>query len=43
MLLRLADLVLQQGETFAVRIAREGGKPYTDALVETHRAIDGIQ
>ncbi|MCS4096769.1 acyl-CoA reductase-like NAD-dependent aldehyde dehydrogenase [Rhizobium sp. BK176] len=42
-LLRLADLVLQQRETFAKRIAREGGKPYTDALVETDRAIDGIQ
>jgi len=42
-LLRLADLVLQQRETFAKRIAREGGKPYTDALVETNRAIDGIQ
>jgi len=40
---RLADLVLQQRETFAMRIAREGGKPYTDALVETDRAIDGIR
>jgi acyl-CoA reductase-like NAD-dependent aldehyde dehydrogenase len=41
-LLRLADLLLQQRETFAIRIAREGGKPYADALVETDRAIDGI-
>jgi acyl-CoA reductase-like NAD-dependent aldehyde dehydrogenase len=40
---RLADLVLQQRETFAMRIAREGGKPYSDALVETDRAIDGIR
>ncbi len=42
-LLRLADLLLQQRETFAIRIARESGKPYTDALVEIDRAIDGIQ
>lgn len=40
---RLADLVHQQRETFAMRIAREGGKPYSDALVETDRAIDGIR
>ncbi|MBW9055629.1 aldehyde dehydrogenase family protein [Rhizobium mesosinicum] len=40
---RLADLVAQQREVFAMRIAREGGKPYTDALVETDRATDGIR
>jgi acyl-CoA reductase-like NAD-dependent aldehyde dehydrogenase len=40
---RLADLVLQQREAFAMRIAREGGKPYSDALIETDRAIDGIR
>jgi len=40
---RVADLVAQQRETFAMRIAREGGKPYTDALVETDRAIDGLR
>ncbi|GLK72496.1 aldehyde dehydrogenase family protein [Ancylobacter dichloromethanicus] len=40
---RLAGLVEQQREAFATRIAREGGKPYTDALVETDRAIDGIR
>jgi len=40
---RLAELVVQRRETFATRIAREGGKPYTDALVETDRAIDGIR
>ncbi len=39
---RLADLVAQKRETFATLIAREGGKPYSDALVETDRAIDGI-
>ncbi|MGO8462680.1 aldehyde dehydrogenase family protein, partial [Rhizobium ruizarguesonis] len=40
---RLADLVALQREVFAKRIACEGGKPYTDALVETDRAIDGIR
>lgn len=40
---KLANLVEQQREAFAMRIAREGGKPYTDALVETDRAIDGIR
>jgi acyl-CoA reductase-like NAD-dependent aldehyde dehydrogenase len=40
---KLANLVEQQREIFAMRIAREGGKPYTDALVETDRAIDGIR
>jgi acyl-CoA reductase-like NAD-dependent aldehyde dehydrogenase len=40
---RLADLVLEQRETFAMRIASEGGKPYSDAIVETDRAIDGIR
>src|SRR5262249_27154068 len=28
---------------FATQIAREGGKPYTDALVEVDRAIDGVR
>jgi acyl-CoA reductase-like NAD-dependent aldehyde dehydrogenase len=40
---RLADLVARQREAFAMRIAQEGGKPLTDALVETDRAIDGIR
>ncbi|EGX99474.1 putative aldehyde dehydrogenase [Nitrospirillum viridazoti Y2] len=40
---RLAELVAGQREMFAMLIAREGGKPYTDALVETDRAIDGIR
>ncbi|MBY3095227.1 aldehyde dehydrogenase family protein [Rhizobium laguerreae] len=40
---KLANLVEQRREAFAMRIAREGGKPYTDALVETDRAIDGIR
>ncbi len=40
---RLADLVAAERESFATLIAREGGKPYIDALVETDRAIDGIR
>lgn len=40
---RLAVLVEGQRTEFATLIAREGGKPYTDALVETDRAIDGIR
>src|ERR1700742_2374441 len=40
---RLAALVEKQREAFGLLIAREGGKPYTDALVETDRAIDGIR
>jgi acyl-CoA reductase-like NAD-dependent aldehyde dehydrogenase len=40
---RLADLVSQKREHFATLIAREGGKPYSDALVEADRAIDGIR
>jgi acyl-CoA reductase-like NAD-dependent aldehyde dehydrogenase len=39
----LAGLVERQREAFATLIAREGGKPYADALVETDRAIDGIR
>jgi acyl-CoA reductase-like NAD-dependent aldehyde dehydrogenase len=40
---RLAELVAGRREHFATLIAREGGKPYSDALVETDRAIDGIR
>src|SRR5262245_30362884 len=40
---KLAGLFEKQRETFATLIAREGGKPYSDALVETDRAIDGIR
>lgn len=39
----LAGLVEKRREAFATLIAREGGKPYADALVETDRAIDGIR
>lgn len=40
---RLASLVEQQREIFANLIAREGGKPYADAMVEANRAVDGIR
>src|SRR5215831_2296 len=40
---KLAALVEKQREAFALLIAREGGKPYSDALVETDRAIDGVR
>jgi len=40
---RLATLMEGKREHFARQIAREGGKPYTDAMVETHRAIDGVR
>lgn len=39
----LAGRLAARREDFATLIAREGGKPYTDALVETDRAIDGIR
>ncbi|MBY5538243.1 aldehyde dehydrogenase family protein [Rhizobium leguminosarum] len=40
---KLAALIEKQRELFGSRIAMEGGKPLTDALVETDRAIDGIR
>ena len=39
---KLADLVAEKRQDFGILIAREGGKPLTDALIETDRAIDGI-
>ncbi|WP_232494954.1 aldehyde dehydrogenase family protein [Novosphingobium kaempferiae] len=41
-LTRLAGLIAGKREMFGTLIAREGGKPYTDALIETDRAIDGV-
>lgn len=38
-----ADLLEKQQEEFAIRIAKEGGKPYPDAVVEVTRAIDGLR
>ncbi len=40
---RLADLLRRQTDTFALLIAREGGKPLTDAKAEAERAVNGIE
>lgn len=40
---RLAALVDAKKEQLAQLIAKEGGKPYPDALVEVTRAVDGIR
>ncbi len=42
-LTRLAALVEAKVDSFAELIAREGGKPLTDARVEAVRAVDGIR
>lgn len=39
---RLAGLMEGKRDHFAMQIAREGGKPLPDAIVETNRAIDGV-
>lgn len=39
---KLASLLDSKRDQFALMIAREGGKPLPDAIVETNRAIDGI-
>ena len=39
---RLAALMEGRRDHFAMQIAREGGKPLADAIVETTRAIDGV-
>jgi len=39
---RLAELLAAKVDHFARLIAREGGKPLTDALVEARRAVDGV-
>jgi acyl-CoA reductase-like NAD-dependent aldehyde dehydrogenase len=40
---RLARLVEDERDEFALSIAREGGKPIADAKVEVTRAINGIE
>ena len=40
---RTAELLEAKREHFAKLIAREGGKPFTDAAIEVTRAIDGIR
>ncbi len=39
---RLATLMEGRRDHLAMQIAREGGKPLSDAIVETSRAIDGV-
>ena len=39
---RLAALMEGKRDHLALQIAREGGKPLPDALIETSRAIDGV-
>ena len=39
---RLAGLMEAKRDQLALQIAREGGKPLPDAIVETTRAIDGV-
>jgi acyl-CoA reductase-like NAD-dependent aldehyde dehydrogenase len=39
---RLARLVQRDFELFALLIAREGGKPLTDARIEVTRAVNGV-
>lgn len=39
---KLAQLVENEAEDFALLIAQEGGKPLIDARVEVARAVDGI-
>jgi acyl-CoA reductase-like NAD-dependent aldehyde dehydrogenase len=40
---KLSKLMEAKREHFGQQIAREGGKPYADALTETDRAIDGVR
>ncbi len=40
---KLAVLVTEQSEEFAILIAKEGGKPLFDAKIEVARAVDGIK
>jgi len=39
---RLATLMEGKRDHLAMQIAREGGKPLPDAIIETNRAIDGV-
>lgn len=39
---RLAALMDGKRDHLAMQIAREGGKPLPDAIIETNRAIDGV-
>ncbi|MEO3997330.1 aldehyde dehydrogenase family protein [Mesorhizobium sp. CAU 1732] len=39
---KLAALMERERDHLAMQIAREGGKPLPDAIIETNRAIDGV-
>lgn len=39
---KLAGLLEAKRDHFAMQIAREGGKPLPDAIIEANRAIDGV-
>ncbi|WP_199085246.1 aldehyde dehydrogenase family protein [Bosea sp. ASV33] len=39
---KLAGLLETRRDHFAMQIAREGGKPLPDAIVEANRAVDGV-
>jgi len=39
----LSVLLEAKREYFGLQIAREGGKPLTDALIEVDRAVDGVK
>lgn len=40
---RLADLLRDEREAFALLIAREGGKPLKDSRIEADRAVNGVE
>jgi len=40
---KLTELMAERRDMLALQIAREGGKPLADALIETDRAIDGVR
>lgn len=40
---KLAALMQSRRDHLAMQIAREGGKPLPDAIIEANRAIDGVQ
>ena len=40
---KTCELMRQQEDQLALQIAEEGGKPLSDAIIETNRAIDGVE
>ena len=40
---RAAEIMRERTEALTLQAAREGGKPYTDSLIEVERAIDGLE